>query len=101
MIKPMMIIATACSLLFTLNVQAGDAAAGKQKSESCVGCHGLNGRSNNPMYPNLAGQKEAYLVKATKEYRDGKRPDAVMGAMVKGLSDEDIANLAAYYSSVK
>lgn len=91
-----------CGLLISVNAQAGgDAAAGKAKSEDCVGCHGLNGRSNNPNYPNLAGQKENYLIKATKDYRDGKRNDAIMGTIVKGLSDADIANLAAFYASVK
>lgn len=81
--------------------QAGDAAAGKTKSANCVGCHGLNGRSNNPSNPNLAGQKEAYLVKSIKAYRDGHRKDPMMNSMVAGLSDADIADLAAFYASVK
>jgi cytochrome c553 len=86
---------------FAMNAQAGDAAAGKAKSANCTGCHGMNGKSNNPNYPNLAGQKENYLVKAIKDYRDGKRKDAMMGSMVTGLSDADIADLAAFYASVK
>jgi cytochrome c553 len=86
---------------FAMNVQAGDAAAGKAKSANCTGCHGMNGKSNNPNNPNLAGQKEAYLVKATKAYRDGQRKDPMMSSMVSGLSDADIADLAAFYSSVK
>ena len=86
---------------FAMNAQAGDAAAGKAKSANCTGCHGMNGKSNNPNYPNLAGQKENYLVKAIKDYRDGKRQDAMMGSMVTGLSDADIADLAAFYASVK
>jgi cytochrome c553 len=81
--------------------QAGDAAAGKAKAGNCTGCHGMNGKSMNPNYPNLAGQKEAYLVKAIKAYRDGARKDAMMGSMVSGLSDADIADLAAFYASVK
>jgi len=82
-------------------VAGGDAAAGKVKSANCTGCHGMNGRSTNPANPNLAGQKEAYLVKATKAYRDGQRKDPMMSSMVGGLSDADIADLAAFYSSVK
>ena len=80
---------------------AGDAAAGKTKSQACAGCHGMNGTSNNPMYPNLAGQKENYLEKAIKDYRDGKRNDPMMSSMVKGLSDADAADLAAFYTKQK
>lgn len=92
---------TAAILSLSITAQAGDAAAGKTKSANCAGCHGMNGKSNNPNYPNLAGQKENYLIKATKDYRDGNRKDAMMSSMVTGLSDADIADLAAYYSSVK
>lgn len=83
------------------NVQAGDAAAGKAKSSNCTGCHGMNGKSSMPANPNLAGQQEAYLIKAIKAYRDGQRKDPMMSSMVAGLSDEDIADLAAFYASVK
>jgi cytochrome c553 len=79
---------------------AGDAAAGKAKSATCVACHGAAGVSTNPMWPNLAGQKDMYLAKQMKDFRDGKRSDPVMAPMAKGLSDEDIANLAAYYSGL-
>lgn len=81
--------------------QAGDAAAGKAKSSTCAGCHGANGIATIDMYPNLAGQNEGYLVKAIKSYRDGARQDPMMGAMAKPLSDADIDNLAAYFSSLK
>jgi len=88
--------------MFTMgNVQAGDAAAGEAKSANCTGCHGRNGKSTMPMNPNLAGQQEVYLVKAIKDYRDGKRKDPMMNSMVAGLSDGDIADLAAFYASVK
>jgi cytochrome c553 len=80
---------------------AGDAAAGKAKSVTCAGCHGANGISNNPMWPNLAGQKQGYLASALKMYRDGGRNNAMMTAMAKNLSDADIANLAAYYANLK
>ena len=91
----------ACGLLLSVNVQAGDAAAGKTKSEGCVSCHGFNGKSSNPMYPNLAGQKKPYLVKALKAYRDGKRDDPMMSGFAKSLSDADIDDLATYYSGLK
>ena len=91
----------ACGIFLTANAQAADAEAGKQKSEACVGCHGMNGKSNNPMYPSLKGQQKMYLIKALKAYRDGGREDPMMSSFAKGLSDGDIENLAAYYSSLK
>lgn len=93
-----------CSILLMslVNVvQAGDAVAGKEKSSACIGCHGANGISPNSQYPNLAGQKEVYLVNATKAYRDGARNDPMMSMILKTLSDTDISNLAAFYSSLK
>ena len=79
----------------------GDAAAGKAKAAACVGCHGANGISNNPVWPNLAGQKGPYIVKSLKAFRDGTRTDPTMNAMSKPLNDADIANLAAYYANLK
>lgn len=79
---------------------AADAAAGKAKSATCAACHGNNGISMIPMYPNLAGQKEQYLVLQMKAFRDGERKNMVMAPMAAGLSDDDIANLSAYYASL-
>lgn len=79
---------------------AADIAAGKVKSGSCVGCHGPAGISSNPLWPNLAGQQQGYLARQLKAFRDGSRTDPMMEAMAKPLSDEDIANLAAYYNSL-
>ena len=79
---------------------AGDAAAGKAKSSVCAGCHGMAGVSANPSWPNLAGQKDRYLVKQMKAFRDGTRSDPMMSPMAKPLSDADIENLAAYYSGL-
>ena len=82
------------------SVLAGDAAAGKAKAASCAGCHGANGISSNPMWPNLAGQQSGYLVKQMKAFRDGTRSDPMMSPMAKPLSDADIENIAAYFSSL-
>ena len=79
----------------------GNAAAGKAKSVTCQGCHGPKGISTSPIWPNLAGQKEAYLAKQLHAFKSGARKDPTMSAMAKPLSDADIANLAAYYSSLK
>ncbi|MFA3791411.1 cytochrome c [Aliiglaciecola sp. SL4] len=79
---------------------AGDAEKGKAKSATCAACHGANGISMIPMYPNLAGQKEQYLVLQMKAFRSGERKNMVMAPMAKGLSDEDINDLAAYFASL-
>lgn len=81
-------------------ILAADIAAGKSKSVTCAACHGNNGISMIPMYPNLAGQKEQYLVLQMKAFRDGERKNMVMAPMAAGLSDSDIANLSAYYASL-
>lgn len=100
--KTIVMLMSVAALGFSVNVSAGgDAAAGKAKSSNCAGCHGMNGKSSMPNNPNLAGQKEAYLVKAIKAYRDGGRKDPMMSSMAAGLSDADIADLAAFYASVK
>jgi len=80
---------------------AGDIAAGKAKTAVCAACHGAMGISAVPMYPNLAGQKEAYIAKQLKDFKAGHRKDPVMAPMAMGLSDEDIANISAYYASLK
>jgi cytochrome c553 len=80
---------------------AGDVEAGKAKSALCASCHGPAGISLSPLWPNLAGQKEQYLAKQIKAFRDGTRTDAMMAPMVAALSDTDIDNLAAYFSSLK
>ena len=89
------------ALIFAHGAFSADIASGKTKAASCAGCHGPNGVSTNPSYPSLAGQKEQYLVKSTKDYRDGKRKDAMMEGFVKGMSDADIDNISAYYASLK
>jgi len=80
---------------------AGDPVAGKAKAMTCAACHGANGISPQDMWPNLAGQKEGYLISQLKMFRDGRRVNPMMTAMSKGLTDADIANLAAYYASLK
>ncbi len=95
------LIAVCAVLIFSFPALAGDAAAGKAKAATCMACHGANGISPNGIWPNLAGQKEAYLVKQIKAFRDGGRSDPMMSPMVKSLSDTDIDNLAAHFSGLK
>ncbi|WP_084684851.1 c-type cytochrome [Methylohalobius crimeensis] len=84
-------------------VGAADAEAGEKlaRSKGCAGCHGANGISpEGTSYPNLAGQKEVYLSQALTAYREKSREVSLMNGMAASLSDEDIANLAAYFSSL-
>jgi len=82
---------------------AADVAAGKAKAGVCAACHGQNGLAQIPTYPNLAGQNEQYLVSALKAYKNKQRSGgqaAIMQGQAASLSDEDIANLAAYFASL-
>ncbi len=80
---------------------AGNAAAGKSKAMMCAACHGADGNSPSDMFPKLAGQGEAYLVKQLTEFKSGVRSNAVMAPMVAALSEQDMADIAAYYSGNK
>lgn len=82
-------------------VWAQDAAAGKEKSSACVECHGVDGVSPNREWPNLAGQKYEYMVKHLRKFRDGIRTDPLMEPVARTLTDQDINDLAAYYSAIR
>ncbi|HUL92974.1 MAG TPA: c-type cytochrome [Burkholderiales bacterium] len=82
-------------------VQAGgDAQAGKAKAAACAGCHGANGEGKAPNPP-LAGKAEDQFIQAMKDYKSGKRNNPAMKTFAGPLSDQDTANLAAYYASLK
>ena len=80
---------------------SGDAEVGKKKSAPCAACHGANGVSASPDFPNLAGQYPDYLVTAMSHYQNGKRKNAIMQAQVAKLTTKDKMDLAAYFSSQK
>ena len=95
-------IATLALLITALPVTAmakGDPVAGKAKTTTCQACHGLDGKSIAPDYPNLAGQYPSYMEKSLRDYRDGRRTNAIMAPMAAGLTDQDIKDLAAWYAS--
>ncbi|NJN46604.1 MAG: c-type cytochrome [Candidatus Competibacteraceae bacterium] len=77
----------------------GNADAGKKISANCVACHGQDGNGPDPNFPRLAGQYEDYLSKVLQEYRSGERKNAIMNGMVATLSEQDLADLAAFYAS--
>ena len=82
-------------------VHAADVAAGRAKVIAvCAECHGLTGVSVVANFPNLAGQKELYLIAQLKAFRAGKRKNIEMNLIVKPLSDADIANVAAYFAGL-
>lgn len=93
----------ACAVLIALAgpALAGDAKAGRQKALQCQACHGLDGQSKLPEAPNLAGQVEGYLAKALADYKSGARQNDMMSVVAPALSDEDIADLAAYYAGIQ
>ncbi len=96
------------SAVATANAAEGNAEAGKSKTAMCAACHGADGNSLVPMYPKLAGQSASYLVKQLTEFKLGMtsagkagRVDPVMGGMAMALSDQDMADVAAFYASQK
>jgi cytochrome c553 len=94
------IVLTVCLLTGSAAALAenGDAAAGATKAATCTACHGLNGNSVNPEWPVLAGQNASYLGDQITRFRDGKRTNVLMQPMVAPLTDQDIADLATYFS---
>lgn len=90
---------TASAAIVAVKSFTGDVDAGKAKAATCAACHGADGNALVDMYPSLAGQSEAYLVKQISEFKSGAREDAVMAGMVAGLSEDDIQNVAAYFAS--
>ena len=89
------------ALVLSSQVMAADIEAGKSKAaEVCASCHGADGNSPAPNFPNIGGQYRTYLAKALKDYKSGTRNDPIMAGMAAGLSPVDIENLAFYYSSL-
>ena len=87
-------------LLPAASAFSADPAAGQEKAATCAACHGAEGISADVNNPILAGQYESYLTHSLQSYRDGSRQNAIMNGMAAALTDEDIADLAAYFSSL-
>lgn len=95
---------TACLLALSVPVAfaAGDPAAGRTKSESCLGCHGIPSYNNAyPTYhvPKLSGQHADYIVAALKAYRDGQRQHGTMVLQAGAMSEQDMADIAAFWQA--
>ena len=91
----------AASLLLTPAQAAGSAEAGQARSVVCAACHGADGNSFNPEWPSLAGQNENYLIKSLQSFKDGSRQNVLMNAQAAGLSEQDMLDLAAWFSAQK
>ena len=93
-----------CCLLVTLGAAdsiAADAAAGRKKARACAACHGIDGVAKMPIAPHIAGESQVYLETQLKAFRSGKRENEIMSVVAGDLSDEDISDLAAWYSSIQ
>ncbi len=105
-----------CFALIGTHAHAGDPVQGKVEAQVCASCHTINGNSDNPTFPKLAGQHESYLINSLQQYRDGANPppqatqggiatkrlvrnNAIMAGFAAKLTDKQIADLAAWYSS--
>jgi len=96
------IVLSACCLLLAVSAPAaaGDAEAGKKKSQTCAACHGPEGNTPaGPDFPRLAGQHYDYLVKTLQSYKSGARKNPIMNPLAANLSQRDMEDLAAFYSS--
>ncbi len=96
-----LLVATGILLAGGSPSQAGDVKAGSAKAMMCQACHGLDGLSKTPDAPNIAGQIEPYLVMQLQAFKSGVRKNDAMSVVTPALSDEDIENLAAYYSAIE
>jgi cytochrome c553 len=92
-------LATVLLLAPAISHAKGNPATGQEKAATCEACHGKDGHSIDPNYPNLAGQHYSYLVKALSDYRSGDRSNAIMASFAANLSNQDIEDLAAWYAS--
>lgn len=104
-IKFSALFSLACLALTTMQAQAqslvaGSAQAGKARALTCTACHGPEGNSASPTWPNIAGQNAPYLLAQLQAFKDGSRKDPLMSAQAMMLSAEDMANLAVYFESL-
>ncbi len=94
-------VAMGASAAMAAPIAAADIAAGKKRAMQCAVCHGNDGIAVNPDAPNLAGESPGYIERQLKAFRSGERTHEQMSIIAKDLSDDDIANLAAWFSAMK
>jgi cytochrome c553 len=101
MTRAQIMLAALLSVSLPVLAASGDAEAGRKKSTPCAACHGANGVSVSPEFPNLAGQYPDYLQTVLRHYKNGKRKNPIMQAQVANLSPKDMLDLSAYFASQK
>lgn len=94
----LLLLSTAALAQVTID---GDAKAGKQKASACMACHGADGNSSNGQFPNLAGQHQSYLYLQLKHFKSHERKNPIMWGQVAKLSDQDMKDLAVYFSGLQ
>ncbi|MHC1479753.1 c-type cytochrome [Frateuria aurantia] len=82
------------------SLMAAEVSPGQAKAAACAACHGTDGNATSSQYPRLAGQYDSYMQQALHEYQSGQRHNAIMQAIARGLSNQDIADLAGYYAGL-
>lgn len=102
-LRPLRLLACGISIVPVLMATpaSADLAAGKRKAMQCAVCHGTNGIAVNPDAPNLAGESAIYIEKQLKAFRSGERKQEQMSIMAQNLSDEDIRDLATWFSAMQ
>ena len=95
------LIAAAATMLAIPVTFAADLEAGKKKARQCSTCHGIDGIAKIPIAPHLAGESQVYIETQLKAFRNGKREHEMMTVVAKGLSDEDISDLAKWYAAIE
>ncbi len=99
MIRSSLLAATLLALAVPAFAAAGNADAGREKATPCKACHGESGVSVSPEFPKIAGQHPDYILVALRHYKAGKRKNPIMAGQVATLSEADMRDLAAYFSS--
>jgi cytochrome c553 len=97
--KKLVVVLFACVCLIPAAAPSADIEAGQAKSAVCAGCHGADGNSVNPQWPKLAGQYSKYIYKQLRDFKRKARVNVIMNAQAADLSDQDMRNLAAYFSA--
>ena len=95
-----LLITAVLSVAISGTALAADPVAGKDKAKTCAACHGENGLSQAPNFPHLAGQYSDYIVRALKDYKSGARKNPIMQGQVANLSEQDMEDIAAFYSKL-
>ena len=97
--KTVILMSIVLAAFSAVSFASGNAEAGQAKAAGCMGCHGADGNSVMAAYPKIAGQGEGYLIKQLQDFKSGARPSAMMAGFVAALSEEDMSDLAAHFSS--